>query len=208
VPQENTNEGQMGDFFDDLLKKIFPPRGGNQSLSVKENFLVKEKDLHDLEAWNTSEESKTLYDLVYRNYHYKRAQINESPEVHVFSSVYANGFALSFGPPLDSNSFSLLFLGLSRRIIALGYEQVSLDRKLEEVNEQVKETEKFYFKPPLQLPKEGELISQLYGNISLEKIRINQQPSYFKLLASVYSDRLYYDAKPFDDLMDRLFERP
>jgi hypothetical protein len=48
----------------------------------------------------------------------------------------------------------------------------------------------------------------LYGNISLEKIRINQQPSYFKLLASVYSDRLYYDAKPFDDLMDRLFERP
>jgi hypothetical protein len=99
-------------------------------------------------------------------------------------------------------------LGLSRRIIALGYEQVSLDRKLEEVNEKVKETEKFYFKPPLQLPKEGELISQLYGNISLEKIRINQQPSYFKLLASVYSDRLYYDAKPFDDLMDRLFERP
>ena len=117
-------------------------------------------------------------------------------------------FALSYGPPLDPNSFSLLFLGLSRRIIALGYEQVSLDRKLEEVNDQVKETEKFYFKPPLQLPKEGELISQLYGNISLEKIRINQQPSYFKLLASVYSDRLYYDAKPFDELMDRLFERP
>ncbi|MEY3565730.1 MAG: hypothetical protein RJA23_1900 [Bacteroidota bacterium] len=208
MPQENTNEGQMGDFFDDLLKKIFPPQAGNQSLSVKENFSVKEKDLQELEAWNTSEESKTLYDLVYRNYHYKRAQINESPEVHVFSSVYANGFALSFGSLLDSNSFSLLFLGLSRRIIALGYEQVSLDRKLEEVNEQVKETEKFYFKPPLQLPKEGELISQLYGNISLEKIRINQQPSYFKLLASVYSDRLYYDAKPFDDLMDRLFERP
>ncbi len=198
----------MGDFFDDLLKKIFPPRGGNQSLSVKENFLVKERDLQALEAWNESEASKTLYDLVYRNYHYKRAQINESPEVHVFSSVYANGFALSYGPPLDPNSFSLLFLGLSRRIIALGYEQVSLDRKLEEVNEQVKETEKFYFKPPLQLPNEGELISQLYGNISLEKIRINQQPSYFKLLASVYSDRLYYDAKPFDELMDRLFERP
>ena len=198
----------MPDFFADLLKKIFPPSTSNQALSVKENFSVKEKDLQDLETWNESEASKTLYDLVYRNYHYKRAQINESPEVHVFSSVYANGFALSYGPPLDPNSFSLLFLGLSRRIIALGYEQVSLDRKLEEVNEQVKETEKFYFKPPLQLPKEGELISQLYGNISLEKIRINQQPSYFKLLASVYSDRLYYDAKPFDDLMDRLFERP
>ena len=198
----------MPDFFDDLLKKIFPPKTNNQALSVKENFSVKEKDLRDLEIWDHSEDSKALYDLVYRNYHYKRAQINENPEVHVFSSVYANGFALSYSPPLDLNSFSLLFLGLSRRIIALGYEQVSLDRKLEEVNDQVKETEKFYFKPPLQLPQEGELISQLYGNISLEKIRINQQPSYFKLLASVYSDRLYYDAKPFDELMDRLFERP
>lgn len=198
----------MPDFWDDLLKKIFPPRTGNQALSVKENFSVKEKDLQDLEAWDHSEDSKVIYDLVYRNYHYKRARINESPEVHVFSSIYANGFALSYGPPLDPNSFSLLFLGFSRRIIALGYEQVSLDRKLEVVNEQVKETEKFYFKPPLQLPQEGELISQLYGNISLEKIRINQQPSYFKLLASVYSDRLYHDAKPFDELMDRLFERP
>ena len=198
----------MGDFFDDLLKKIFPNREGDPPLSIKENFSLKEKDFQDLEEWNKSEESKALLALVYKNYHYKRAQINDTPEVHVFTSAYANGFALSFGPPLDSNSFSLLFLGLSRRIIALGYEQVSLDRKLEEVNEQVKETEKFYFKPPLQLPKEGELISQLYGNISLEKIRINQQPSYFKLLASVYSDRLYYDAKPFDDLMDRLFERP
>ena len=197
----------MPDFFDDLLKKIFPARGSHPPLSVKENFLLKDKDLQELVVWDHSEASKALYDLVYRNYHYKRAQINESPEVHVFSSVYANGFALSYGPPLDANSFSLLFLGLSRRIIALGYEQVSLDRKLEEVNEQVKETEKFYFKPPLQIPQEGALISQLYGNISLEKIRINQQPSYFKLLAAVYSDRLYHDAKPFDELMDRLFER-
>jgi len=197
----------MPDFFDDLLKKIFPARGSHQPLSVKENFLLKDKDLQDVEVWGHSEASKVLYDLVYRNYHYKRAQINESPEVHIFSSIYANGFALSYGPPLDENSFSSLFLGLSRRIIALGYEQVSLDRKLEEVNEQVKETEKFYFKPPLQMPQEGALISQLYGNISLEKIRINQQPSYFKLLAAVYSDRLYHDAKPFDELMDRLFER-
>lgn len=198
----------MPDFFDDLLKKIFPPSSASQSLSVKENFSLKEKDLQDLKLWEESEEAKKLYALVYRNYHYKRTQINENPEVHIFSSVYANGFALSYGPPLFSTTFSLLFLGLSRRITALGYEQVSLDRKLEEVNGQVRETEKFYFKPPLQLPKEGELIDQLFGNISLEKIRVNQQPSYLKLLAAVYSDRLYYDARPFDELMDRLFETP
>jgi hypothetical protein len=99
-------------------------------------------------------------------------------------------------------------LGLSRRVLALGYQQVSLDRKLEEINEQVKQTEKFYFKPPLQMPQEGEPITQLYGNISLEKVSINNTPSYIKLLAAIYSDRNYQDAKPFDELMDKLFEHP
>jgi hypothetical protein len=175
---------------------------------VKENFSLKEKELEDLDAWMATPEAAELFALVFRNYHYKRAQINERPELHVFTSDYANGFAVSFDTPLTAQTFSLLYLGLSRRIRTLGYEQVSLDRKLEEVNDRVKTTEKFYFKPPMQLPVEGDLISQLYGNIALEKITIDHQPSYIKLLATVYSDRLYHNAKPFDELMDRLFDRP
>jgi hypothetical protein len=197
----------MANFFDDLLKKVFPNQG-KQPLAVKENFALKEKELQDLARWMITPEATQLFALIFRNYHYKRAQINEQPELHVFSSDYANGFAVSYDPPLNPHSFSLLFLALSRQILGLGYEQVSLDRKLEEVNDQVKTTEKFYFKPPLQLPKAGELISQLYGNIALEKITIDNQPSYLKLLATVYSDRLYHNAQPFDELMDRLFDRP
>jgi hypothetical protein len=197
----------MANFFDDLVKKMFPSQG-KQPVAVKENFSLKEKELEDLAVWIETTEATQLFALVFRNYHYKRAQIKEQPELHVFSSDYANGFAVSYDTPLTSQTFSLLFLGLSRRILGLGYAQVSLDRKLEEVNERVKTTEKFYFKPPLQLPVEGELISQLYGNIALEKITIDNEPSYIKLLATVYSDRLYYNAKPFDELMDRLFDRP
>ena len=197
----------MANFFDDLVKKVFPSLG-KQPIAVKENFSLKEKELEDLDAWMATPEAAELFALVFRNYHYKRAQINERPELHVFTSNYANGFAVSFDTPLTAQTFSLLFLGLSRRIRTLGYEQVSLDRKLEEVNDKVRTTEKFYFKPPLQLPVEGDLISQLYGNIALEKITIDHQPSYIKLLATVYSDRLYHNAKPFDELMDRLFDRP
>ncbi|MBC6368389.1 hypothetical protein [Algoriphagus sp. AK58] len=197
----------MGNFLDDLFKKVFKP-SEKLPVNVKENFSLKDSDREDLEQWLDSQESKDLFSLIYKNYHFKRAQINESPQVHIFTSPYANGFAVSFEPPLDLKSFSRVFLGLSRRILALGYDQVSLDRKFEEVNDRVKVTEKFYFKPPLQLPAEGELISQLYGNVALEKISIDNQPSYIKLLAAVYSDRLYQDAKPFDQLMDRIFERP
>jgi hypothetical protein len=77
---------------------------------------------------------------------------------------------------------------------------------MEEINNQVRVTEKFYLKPPLQAPVENELISQLFGNVSIEKISVDNKPSYLKLLVTVYSDRLYQNAKPFDQMMDRLFE--
>lgn len=176
-------------------------------MKVKENFTVKDIDQMDLNSWIDSEESKALFSLIYKNYHFKRSGINDRPQVHIFESPYANGFALTYEQPLESKSFSRLFLAFSQRILALGYEQVSLDRKLEEINDQVKVTEKFYFKPPLQLLAEGELISQLYGNVALEKVTVDNEPSYIKLLATVYSDRLYQDAIPFDQLMDGIFEK-
>jgi hypothetical protein len=197
----------MSNYFDQVWQKLFPSKE-TVPLQMKENFTLKDKEVQELEDWIHSEAAKSLFSLIYRNYHYKRTQINESPEVHLFTSSYANGFAISYEAPLDLSSFSLLFLGLSRRVLALGYQQVSLDRKLEEINEQVKQTEKFYLKPPLQMPQEGEPITQLYGNISLEKVSINNTPSYIKLLAAIYSDRNYQEAKPFDELMDKLFEHP
>ncbi|TDQ14998.1 hypothetical protein DFQ04_2882 [Algoriphagus boseongensis] len=195
----------MGNFLDDLFKKVFNTEA-KQPVNFKENFTVKEGDFKEVEVWQNSEEAEKLFALVYKNYHFKRTNIQEHPQVHVFSSPYANGFAVSYEAPFDPKSFSLLFLALSRRILDLGYRQVSLDRKFEEINEQVRLTEKFYFKPPIQDISEGELISQLFGNIALEKISIDNQPSYIKLLATVYSDRLYHDADTFDNLMDRLFE--
>jgi hypothetical protein len=196
----------MGNFLDDLLKRVFKA-SEKLPVNVKENFQLKDSEQKDVDEWLDSQECRDLYALIYKNYHFKRTQINDSPQVHIFTSPYANGFAVTFEEPFNLKSFSRFFLGLSRRILALGYVQVSLDRKYEEVNDQVKMTEKFYFKPPLQLPKEGELISQLYGNISLEKISVDNQPSYIKLLAAIYSDRLYQDAKSFDQLMDRIFEK-
>ena len=196
----------MGNFLDDLFSKVFKA-DNRQPVNHKENFSLTEQELADVQAWQNSEESKEIFSKVFKSYHFKRAQINESPQVHVFSSPYANGFAVTYDFPFDQKSFSRLFLAFSRRVLDLGYVQISLDRKLEEVNDKVKVTEKFYFKPPLHRPKDGTLIPQLYGNITLEKISIDNQPSYIKLLATVYSDRLFENAESFDDLMDRLFDQ-
>jgi hypothetical protein len=196
----------MSSFLDDLFKKVFNP-SEKSPMRVRENFAIKDVEQNDINQWIESEESAQLFALVYKNYHFKRTGINGQPQVHIFDSPYANGFAVTYENPFNAKSFSRLFLAFSQRLLALGYEQVSLDRKFEEINDRVKVTEKFYFKPPIQLPAEGELISQLYGNVSLEKVTIDNEPSYIKLLATVYSDRLYQDAKPFDQLMDGIFEK-
>ena len=196
----------MSNYLEDLFNKVFKS-SGKKGLSHKENFQLSSEVIDRIQVWSKSEEAKSIFDLIYTNYHFKKAGINDSPQVHLFSTKYANGFAITFEPPLTSVTFSDFFLTLSQRILVLGYKQVSLDRKMEEKAEQVIETEKFYFKPPLQAPEEGELISQLFGNVALEKITVNNQPSYLKMLVTVYSDRLYQDAWPFEEMMDRIFHK-
>jgi hypothetical protein len=195
----------MGNFFDDLLKKVFKS-SDDSPMNHKENYTLRKEELDEAVSWSQEEDGKKIFELIYKNYHFKKTQINDIPQVHILESPYANGFAISYDEPFDLKSFSMLFLAFSQRVLALGYRQVSLDRKFEEINDQVKLTERFYFKPPLQAPIMGEIISQLYGNVTLEKISIDNNPSYIKFLVTVYSDRLYKDPKPFDQLMDLLFD--
>jgi len=195
----------MGNFFDDLFKKVFQS-SENVPMNLKENYSFKKDELDEAVLWAQNQDGKEILELIYKNYHFKKTQISDTPQVHIFESPYANGFAISYDEPFDNKSFSKLFLAFSQRVLALGYRQVSLDRKFEEINDQVKLTEKFYFKPPLQAPIMGEIISQLFGNVTLEKVSIDNNPSYIKFLVTVYSDRLYQDPKPFDQLMDLLFD--
>lgn len=197
----------MHKFLDDLFKKIFPNSDQNP-ISLKENIILKPNELALAEDWAQTEEGIALFAKIYKNYHFKQAGINDRPQVHLFDSSYARGFAITFEEPLTEKTFDKIFLAFAHRVLALGYNQVSLDRKMEEVNEQVKIIEKFYFKPPLRIPDLNELIAQLYGNIVLEKVSVNNQTSYLKFLATFYSDRLYQDPMPFDQLLDRLFDAP
>lgn len=195
----------MSNFLDDLFNKVFKS-SEKSPMSHKENIVLKAQEIEEVQVWLNSSEGRETFAQISRSYHFKTIQIEERPQIHVLDSKYARGFAITYDEPLDEKTFPLLFLAFAQRVLALGYQQVSLDRKMEEINEQVKVTDKFYFKPPLKSLAENELISQLYGNISIEKISVNNQPNYLKVLATFYSDRLYQDPKPFDQFLDHLLE--
>ncbi|RZS98711.1 hypothetical protein [Cecembia calidifontis] len=194
----------MASFIDDVLGKLFPKR--SKPLSIKENFKQSEINKEAVAQWMLSEEGESLMALVSKNYYFKKSGINASPEVHILNSPYANGFAVSYEGPLDEKTFSYLFFAFGKRVLDLGYKQVSLDRKIEEINDSVRTTEKQYFKPPLSRADLSQKIDQLFGNVSIEKVSINDKPSFLKVLVTVYSDRLYQDAKPFDQFIDFIFE--
>ncbi len=194
----------MNKYLDSILGKVFGST--SEKVSHKENYSLTEEQVYEAERWFSSEEGSELIKKVLKNYHFKRSNINEHPQVHIFQSKYANGFAVTFEDPFSEESFEKLFHSFAARCLKIGYKKVSLDRKIEEQGQKVIEIEKFYFKPPLQMPEEGELISQLYGNVAVEKYSVDNRSSYLKVLVTVYSDRLYQDALPFDDFMDQLFD--
>ncbi|EOZ96778.1 hypothetical protein A33Q_2088 [Indibacter alkaliphilus LW1] len=194
----------MASFIEDIFGKLFPKK--DQRINIKENFTQTEDQKDAVEEWLVSEEGIELLALIEKNYHFKNSGMNNKPEVHILKSPYANGFAVSYEEPLTEESFSNLFFAFGRRMLDLGYSRVSLDRKIEEVNDNVKTTEKQYFKPPLSNADFSKKIDQLYGNVSIEKVSINDKPNFLKVLVTVYSDHLYKNADPFEEFIDNVFQ--
>ncbi len=189
-------------FIDDIFGKLFSDKG--QNLSYKENFIQTAEEENEVSEWVKSTEGKEAIEKVYRNFHLKKAGIKDNPEVHILNSPYANGFAVSFEKPFDEKIFSRLFFAFGQRLLDLGYRRVSLDRKMQEINDMVKITEKLYYKPPISASEVSEKIDQLFGNVSIEKVSVNNKPSFLKVLVTIYSDHLYREAKPFDQFVEGL----
>jgi hypothetical protein len=194
----------MASFIEDVLGKLFPKK--SSPINIKENFTQTESEKENTDFWLASDEGESLIKLVFKNYHFKKSGINAHPEIHILNSPYANGFAVTYESPFNEKTFSQLFFAFGRRMLDLGYQRVSLDRKIEEIQENVRTTEKQYFKPPLNTADLTQKIDQLFGNVSIEKVSINEKPSYLKILVTVYSDHLYRPAKPFDLFVEELFE--
>ena len=195
----------MTTFINEILGKLFPVK--KSPIKIKENFSISEIEKREIENWMLSSEFEQFLDLIHKNISLKKAGVEESPEVHLLNSPYANGIAISFGHSFTAIQFNQLFFAFGKLTLDLGYTQISLDRKTEEMEDDVKITEKQYFKPPMSNNTFSEKIDQLYGNVSIEKVSINAKPDYLKILVTVYSDQLYEEAKPFDQYIERLFRR-
>lgn len=194
----------MSNFLEELFKKVF--RGSTKTpVNHRENIVFRDNEFKEALEWSESIEGNQMLDLIFKNYQLKKVNVEELPQVHVLDSKYARGFAITYDESFTKESFTKLFLTFAQRILQLGYHQVSADRKMVEDSEQVKVTERFYYKPEVQVYEEGELMTQLYGNVAVEKLTIDNNPTLIKVMATYYSDRQYEEPKPFEHFIDHIF---
>ncbi|AFM05221.1 hypothetical protein Fleli_2868 [Bernardetia litoralis DSM 6794] len=201
------------DFFDDIFKKLFPKRNKTIPL-IKENLKRSEKENLEFQIWSASGDAKYWFARIYESYHLKReGQPSSDIEVHLFASAASNGIAITYTNAMSSKQFRFIFDKLKESVLKLPYpyKLYTSDRAHYERTHYIETIEKHYLKPVYGTSKEvgNELktdgqLPQFYGNILIEYIQIDGEPSFIRLLANIYSDRLFLDALSFEELVKKI----
>ncbi|WP_338763416.1 hypothetical protein WAF17_19570 [Bernardetia sp. ABR2-2B] len=203
------------DFLDGIFKKLFPKRNKTIPL-IKENLKRSEKDKLEFQIWTSSGDARYWFARIHESYHAKKQGLSSQDiDVHLFASAASNGIAITYTNAMSSKQFRFLFDKLKESILQLPYpyKLYTSDRAHYERVNYVETIEKHYLKPvygtnnevETELKTDGQL-PQFYGNILIEHIQIDGEPSFIRLLANIYSDRLFLDALPFEELIEKILK--
>lgn len=191
-------------FFDDVFKKLFPEKRVASNELIHETLERNERELESFGKWASSEESVHLMAEVYNSYQLKKKGITAQLDVHLLETPYSNGFAISFNQEKTKEEFRNLFDLFKEKTLDFGYKLAQKDRRIIDRETYEEVIEKWYLKPQAE-PLEKNKFNQLYGNILIEYVMIDRKPSYIKLMANIYQDRMYSHALAFDELIEKLF---
>jgi hypothetical protein len=193
-------------FFDEVFEKLFPKKRVATNELIHEPLERSGKEIELFNAWMSSEDSGHLLAEVYNSYELKKKGITAQLDVHVLQTPYSNGFAVSFNDEKTKDEFKNLFDLFKEKVLHLNYKLAQKDRRIIDRETYEEVIEKWYLKPQGE-PLEKNKFNQLYGNVLIEYVMIDRKPSYIKLMANIYQDRLYSEAMAFDDLIEKLFNK-
>ncbi len=190
--------------FDQIYDSLFPKGMQKNKILTFESLKRSDAYRHGYLDWVQSDEPINFLRKVADSYYLKLKNRIGEPDVHIFNSSQSNGFAISFNSRLDRQHFQFFFDWLAERVEVLGYKRSNGDLTITDKGDFIESVEKHYLKP--RQTESGKLFDQGYGNILIEYILVNDQPSYLKFVANTYSDRSYNDPVSFDILAEYLFE--
>lgn len=193
------------DFFDELVGKLFPKKSSPSNPLVHELLVRSEEDLALYDLWDKSDEMEELLDDVVRAYFLKKQGILSQAEVHLLNSEYSNGFAVRYLEEYGERNFRHFFDFLKEQVLRMEYKLEQNDRRIIDRGDYELIIEKWYLKSARYQNEEG-LIDQKYGNVLIEHHTVDRHPSFIKLQANIYQDRLYTKPLAFDEFINKLLQ--
>jgi hypothetical protein len=190
-------------FFDDVYKKLFGKKAPKNSRILHEKLTRSDSYARKFEEWINGSWHTTRLSGIRTSYELKKKGIEQNPIVHVMNNQYACGFAISYTDYFNRDEFSYMLDHLSEKLLKLDYKLANSDLQITDKGTYTETVEKKYLKPRINVEPP---IDQKYGNILIENVLVDDKPSYFKLSANIYSDRLYTKARSFDELVEYIFE--
>lgn len=189
----------MNNFFDKIIGKLFQAQNGPLVAGPLKRTAPEQQEYLRWASGPAAAETLRKVRQAISGSH------SRTFKAHLLRTPYANGFALYTHTGNAGNELRLLADLLKDRVKSLGYVSQLAERQEYDRAQYVETVEKNYLKPPPPTDF-TQLFNQLYGNILIQYVLYNQQPAYLKLVASVYSDRLYTTALPYEELEGILLE--
>ncbi|QHT67727.1 hypothetical protein GXP67_14340 [Rhodocytophaga rosea] len=192
-------------FADDIIIKLFPPSVSPNEPLVSEVLERSKNDKLGYKKWLQQNKHKELSQIYSLSYFLKKKHITCSANVHIFNSRSANAFSISCAEYIDPKSFQHYFDYLKNTVIGFGYILHRSDREIIDRTQYVETIDRHYLKFP-DVVEAGEKCHQLYGNILIENITIDDKPSYIKLMATYQTDPQYTEPISFLEFTKMIFD--
>ncbi len=190
-------------FAEDVLAKLFTSEQSPFEPLVHEPLRRTRRDRSDFQLWKKAGVAQELSRLFSLASYLKRNGIRCSVNVHLLSSDVADAFSVSCSDSIDSKSFQHYFDYLRERILIQGYLPHRSEREISDRVLYVETIERHTFQIPQYEDEKGRT-GQLYGNLYLELTRVNDRPSYFKLMATHHAAEGHCPHLPFGLLLKRI----
>ncbi len=190
--------------FDQIYTKLFKTeKNANQPLVV-DGIIKRNADfVRNYQEWKVSSNCKSMLDDVSKSYALKKEGMDNDPEMAIHAGTNSNGFAIHFGSRFDKTSFHFFFDYLAEKVKQLDYKVSISKQTLKEKDDEVEKKEMHYLKPKNKFEKP---IDQKYGNVQIEYLEVNNEPSRIKFIVNSYPDRNYTEALSFQSLTENIFE--
>lgn len=193
-------------FVQNIYEKLFGRNGSEKSVEVLDGPLERSDSYNEaFELWKASTKAEEILQSISNVFWNVRRDIAYSPGLFSFSSPQANGFYFNTKLGISELGFSFLFDDFRDNVIEMGYSLYTSDKKYVEVPAGIQRVDKHYLKP-INTAEQSDVYDQKFGNVLFELYSLNEEAQYLKCMVSVYSDRKFAEALPFEQFAEKLFK--